>query len=726
MNLIFRIVGLFFAFTVFSQKPEVLNDTIKTLYLEEVKVSSIRAKSTDPITHTNLSKEEFKSRNLGQDIPVLLNFLPGVVTTSDAGAGIGYTGIRIRGSDATRVNVTLNGIPFNDSESQAAFWVNLPDFSSSIENIQLQRGVGTSTNGAGAFGASLNILTDAIQPKASSLFSTSYGSFNSMRNTLKFSTGILNKYFELSGRLSKIQSDGYINRANSNLKSYFLQASLKKGSTLIKAIAFGGHEVTYQSWYGTEDLSNRKFNPAGSIYNDGKLIGFYDNQEDNYRQDHYQFHWNEKINSFWTTSLGLNYTYGRGYYEEYNDSGVETNFSYLGLTPINIGGEIISTTKNVTRKWLDNDYYVFTGNANYLNGNIRIDIGILFSRYIGDHFGTLIWAQHSGNILPRKRVYENKGEKKEKNFYIKFEKPITSQIKGFLDLQYRKINYEINGDLAGPERFNINSSYNFFNPKAGITYIFNKNQQLYLSYSKAQREPSRADFENGNPKPEILNDFELGWRIKKNFFQVQSNLYLMSYKDQLALNGAIDNVGNPIRENIGKSSRFGIEIDSKLKFSEKWTLQPNISLSKNNNKDVYFKKDGVLTYIGDTKLSYSPELVIGNILVFKPIQNIYIGFLTKYVGEQYMSNIEAEKSKLDSYLVSDINISYHWEPESIAKEIRLDVLVNNVFNKMYISNGYYYTYEDTWTLPNQIKTIEGAAFYPQAGINFLAGITINF
>ena len=360
----------------FSQEIEESTDSLKVFMLEEVKVSSIRAKKTDPVTHSNINKEDIKSRNLGQDIPILLNYLPGVVTTSDAGAGIGYTGIRVRGSDASRVNVTLNGIPFNDSESQGTFWVNLPDFASSIESIQLQRGVGTSTNGSGSFGASLNILTDAMQNKASSSLITSVGSFNTIRNTLKFSTGLLNNYFELSGRLSKIRSDGYVDRASSNLKSYFLQGAYKDENTLIKAIAFGGHEITYQSWYGIEDLSNRTYNPAGAIYNDnGLLTSFYDSQEDNYRQDHYQFHWNEQMNSLWSTSLGLNYTYGRGYYEEYNDSGSETNFSYLQLNPFNIGSETISETENVTRKWLDNNYYVLTTSANYIKGQTRIGHG---------------------------------------------------------------------------------------------------------------------------------------------------------------------------------------------------------------------------------------------------------------------------------------------------------------------------------------------------------------
>jgi len=711
----------------FSQEIEESTDSLKVFMLEEVKVSSIRAKKTDPVTHSNINKEDIKSRNLGQDIPILLNYLPGVVTTSDAGAGIGYTGIRVRGSDASRVNVTLNGIPFNDSESQGTFWVNLPDFASSIESIQLQRGVGTSTNGSGSFGASLNILTDAMQNKASSSLITSVGSFNTIRNTLKFSTGLLNNYFELSGRLSKIRSNGYIDRASSNLKSYFLQGAYKDENTLIKAIAFGGHEITYQSWYGIEDLSNRTYNPAGAIYDDnGLLTSFYDSQEDNYRQDHYQFHWNEQINSLWSTSIGLNHTYGRGYYEEYNDSGSDTNFSYLQLNPFNIGSETISETENVTRKWLDNNYYVLTTSANYIKGQTRIDMGVFFSRYIGDHFGTILWAQNSGDILPKKRFYENKGDKKEINIYAKLEQPMTDQITGFIDLQYRNVNYDINGVLAGPRLFKVNSKYNFFNPKAGLTYQMVNNQQLYFSYSKAQREPTRSDFENGNPKPEILDNLEFGWRINQNFFQAYSNIYLMVYKDQLALTGSLDDVGTPIRENIGESSRLGIEIEIKVNLSKKWVLQSNIALSKNTNKDFYFKRDGVLNFLGNTRLSYSPELVFGNIVTYKPITNLNISLLTKLVGEQYMSNIEAQGSRLDSYSVNDINISYQWKPQSAISLMTLNLLINNVFDKKYVSNGYFYTYDDNWSSPNQITTIEGTGYYPQAGINFLIGLTTSF
>ena len=728
MKSIFR--GLFFliSFNIFSQYDVEIIDSLDIFELEEVRVSTIRAKITDPVTQTNISKNYISSRNLGQDIPILLNYLPGVVTTSDAGTGIGYTGIRVRGSDASRVNVTLNGIPFNDSESQSTYWVNLPDFASSIENIQLQRGVGTSTNGSGAFGASLNILTDIMQEKASASLSSSIGTYNTFKSTLKFSTGLLNNHIEISGRLSKITSDGYIDRATSDLKSYFLQGAFKDENTLIKAIAFGGHEITYQSWYGTEDLAQRTYNPAGAIYNqNGLLTGFYDSQEDNYRQDHYQFHWNEKINYLWTASFGLNYTYGRGYYEEYNDSfGGNTNFAYLQLTPYELGGETISETENVTRKWLDNNYYVFTASTNYLKNKTRLDFGLLLSRYIGDHFGTLLWAQRPGDILPRKRFYDNQGDKKELNFYLKLEQPLNDKITGFIDIQYRNVDYFVNGVVAGPQLFEVDSNFKFFNPKTGLTYKADDNNQFYFSYSKAQREPSRGDYENGNPKPEVLNNFELGWRVNNNSFQIYSNLYLMLYKDQLALTGSLDDVGTPIRENIGKSSRLGIEVEAKASISDNWFLQPNLAISKNTNQDFYFKRDGILNYLGNTKLSYSPEIVFGNTLVYKPSDSFNISLLTKFVGEQYMSNIESKKSQLESYFVNDINISYQLKPKKTIKGIGLSLLINNIFDQKCASNGYFYTYDDNWSSPNEVKTIEGVGYYPQAGINFIVGLDLKF
>ena len=713
-------------------------DSLSTITLEEVRLTGIKAKDNTPVTFTNVSKKDIASRNLGQDIPILLNYLPAVVTTSDAGAGIGYSGIRVRGSDATRVNVTLNGIPYNDAESQGTFWVNLPDFASSVQQIQLQRGVGTSTNGSAAFGASLNIETSGIQQNAFSSLSSSLGSFNTFKNTFQFSTGMLNDHFSFSGRLSKINSNGYIDRAASNLDAYFFQAAFQDENTLIKVLIFGGHEITYQSWYGVDAetlVSNRTYNPAGEIYdNNGNLTGFYDNQVDDYTQDHYQFHWDEKINAFWSSSLGLNYTYGRGFYEEYNDVwynenisfGGDTSFDYLQIQPFNIGETTLESTENISQKWLDNDYYVLTLGLNYLAAETTINFGGLYSRYIGDHFGNLVWGQTIGEVLPNHRFYENQGVKTEGSFFAKATHQLSSKLTGFLDLQIRGIDYKVEGTISEPDNFDVDYQFTFFNPKAGLTYTLSQKQNIYFSYAKAQREPNRTDYENGSPKPEKLNDFELGWRINNEKVRVQSNLYWMEYHDQLVLTGAIDEVGAPIRQNVGKSRRVGLEVDATIQLADQWLLKPNLALSSNQNLDFYFKRDGVLQSLGKTQLAYSPGVVAGNALVFAPSTRFQVGLLSKYVGKQYMGNIDSENSTLPSYFVSDINLVFTWQPNRWIKEIQWLTTVNNIFNFKYESNGYFYTYDDDWSTSGQITTIEGAGYYPQAGIHFLSGLKLTF
>ena len=728
------------ASVLLAQEPnaQTVKDSLSTISLEEVLLTGIRAKEDIPVTFTNLSRQDLAPRNLGQDIPILLNYLPGVVTTSDAGAGIGYTGIRVRGTDATRVNVTINGIPYNDSESQGTFWVNLPDFASSVEAIQLQRGVGTSTNGSAAFGASLNLETDAVQEQAYATLASSLGSFNTIKNTLRFSSGILNEGFTLSGRLSQINSEGYVDRAASNLDAYYFQGTFKDETTLIKALVFGGQEITYQSWYGLDPdtlKNNRRYNPAGEVYDtQGNRIAFYENQVDNYAQEHYQFHWNERLNSKWNIALGLNYTHGSGFYEEYNDlwydqnisfSGA-TSFDYLQLKPFTIGNTTISDSENISQKWLDNDYYVITLGLNYNTEDTSLNFGGLYSYYVGDHFGDLIWGQSLGEVLPNHRFYENQGIKKEGSFFAKATQTFSEGFTGFIDLQLRSIGYQVSGQIAGPASFSVDDNFVFFNPKAGLTYEVSSGQKLYFSYAKAQREPNRTDYENGNPKPEKLDDFELGWRINTPKLQAQTNVYWMEYKDQLVLTGAIDAVGSPIRQNVGKSRRIGIELEFKINLNSNWLWQPNIALSSNQNLDFYFKRDGVLENLGKTQLAYSPNLVGGNAIMYVPSTRFQIGLLSKYVGKQYMGNIDSENSTLSAYFVNDLSAVYTWQPNKWIQEIQWSLLVNNIFNAQYESNGYFYTFDDTWSAPGQVTTVEGAGYYPQAGINFLTGVMLRF
>ena len=478
-QLITAVLSLLF-FNLSAQ--EKVQDSTKVQILEEVLVQSIRVSADSPITHSNIDKAALAKTNLGQDIPVLLNYLPSVVTTTDAGAGIGYTSIRVRGSDATRVNITINGIPYNDSESQGTFWVNMPDFASSIENLQLQRGVGTSTNGSGSFGASINILSDAVSEKAYGEIGVAGGSFNSQKYNVKFSTGLLNDHIELSGRLSKISSDGYIDRATSDLKSYFLQGAYVNDNTLVKALAFGGKEKTYQAWYGidAETLeTDRTFNPSGIYTDDEGNVKFYDNETDNYSQDHYQLFWNQKIHNYWTTNLGLNYTYGRGYYEQYKE---DQDFDFYNLDPIIIGDEIINTTDLIRRRWLDNDYYVVNATINYKKDQLDVSAGAFYSHYDGDHFGEIIWAKYASNSEIRDRYYEGNGTKNEFTVFAKTTYTINDRWSAYGDLQGRFINYKTSGVTSDKVPLEVDEDYNFFNPKAGLTFELSQKIQFYASY----------------------------------------------------------------------------------------------------------------------------------------------------------------------------------------------------------------------------------------------------
>ena len=721
-----------------NAQQQVTNDSIKTEKLDEVVVSSVRVKADAPVTHSNLTKKEIEKRNLGQDIATQLNFLPSVVTTSDAGAGIGYTGFRVRGTANQGINVTINGIPYNDSESATSFFVNLQDFTSSVENLQLQRGVGTSTNGPGAFGASLNILTDNVSEEAYASTSHTFGSYNTRRNNFKFSTGLINNKFEFSGRLSQIKSDGYIERASSNLKSYFLQGAYKDDNTLIKLIHFAGSEVTYQSWFGIDKAtlrSNRKYNPAGARFDEnGNPEGFHDNQVDDYKQDHYQLHWTQKINNNWTTNLSMNYTYGRGFFEEYIDDWFAKNilvdgssdFSLYGINPITVNGEVINSSDLVRRRWLNNDYYVVSGNVNYNSEKFEVNSGVFFSKYVGDHFGEVIWSRYGDNYDLGDRYYFGVGKKNEFSAFSKINYSLNDKWKFYLDLQGRFISYKTTGQNSDVEDLIIDKNYNFFNPKFGASYKINLENQLYASFARAHREPNRTDFENGNPKPERLDDIELGWRHNSGTFKLSLNGFYMDYQNQLVLTGQLDNVGAPIRANSGSSYRLGLELDTDIKFSNKLSLQYNISLSKNKNRAFYFERNDVLENLGNTEISYSPSIVTGATLVYKPIENLYLAYLSKYVGEQYMGNIDSNVSKLDSFSVSDINITYGLKNISIVDSIEFSLLVNNIFNSKYQSNGYFYTYDDTWTTAGTTTTIEGNGFYPQATRNFLIGATLKF
>lgn len=720
-SILFSLCAIVISQSNFAQQS--LSDTIKVSNLDEVVIAAIRATEKTPMAHSTLSKAEISKRNLGQDIPTLLNFMPSVVTTTDAGNGVGYSGIRVRGSDATRVNVTINGIPYNDSESQGTFWVNLPDFASSTENIQLQRGVGTSTNGSAAFGASLNLLTDAqvIVPSAS--ISTSFGSYNTQKYTVKFSTGLINDAFELSGRLSKISSDGYIDRATSNLQSYFFQGSYKFKTSLFKALVFGGKEITYQAWNGIEDKAllktNRRFNTSGIYYDVQGVMKFYDNEIDNYKQDHYQLHWSEKWSESFTSHLAIHYTKGYGYFENYKANQKVKEYYLLDN---DLSGNTIEVTDLVRRKILDNNFYGFVFSGNYVQEKWNIAVGGAANKYDGNHIGKVIWTNESVMIQPDQQYYLDHSTKTDANIYAKLTYDLSNNFSVYADMQMRYVTYKTQGYETGF----VNDNFSFFNPKGGFNYVLNAKSSFYLSYAKAHREPNRNDYENGSPKPEELNDFELGWRFNNNQTKFTINGYYMRYKNQLVVTGALNDVGALVRENVGDSYRLGVEADATIQVLPKWFLAPSITVSSNKNKDYITHWNGELVNLGNTNIAFSPNVVASSGITYIPVSGFQISLLTKFVGEQYMGNVDTATSKLSAYYTNDLSLNYNWFPNKIFKSVQFSVLLNNIFNVKYISNGYYYSYDDNWTNPSQISTIEGAGYYPQATFNALAGITLKF
>ena len=680
--------------------------------LDEVLVSAVRATSSIPVTYSNLSKKELAKRNLGQDIPVLLNYLPSVISSSDAGAGVGYTYLNVRGSNSERINVTINGIPYNDPESHGTFWVNLGDFASSTENLQLQRGVGTSTNGSGAFGASLNILTDAISENAGGEISNSFGSYGTRKHTVKFTTGKINEHLEVSGRFSNIHSDGYVDRAFTDLKSYFLQASYKDENTLIKAVSFGGAERTYQAWYGLDPQQlkeDRRQNPYT-----------YENEVDDYKQNHYQIHWNEQLNSHWSTNLGLNYTKGAGFFEQYKAAENAADFNNL----IEDGSDVI------VRRWLDNDFYVLNFNTNYNDERLNFISGISYSKYTGDHFGEVIWGSNlASGVSFGDRYYFSDAKKTDMSVFSKATYEINEKVAAYLDLQGRFVSYKTAGLTSNRNPLDVDAKFNFFNPKAGFIYKIAAQNSVYLSYARANREANRNDFENGVSSPEILDDIELGWRYKSDQIQLNTNIYYMRYKNQLVLTGAIDDVGAPIRATSGKSYRLGLEIDADIKLNDQFSIKSNAAFSTNKNEDFTAPIDGNLLNLGNTPLSFSPNVIVGNMLVYQPKDNFQISFLSKYVGEQFMSNLNSSVSKLDvldSYFTSDLNFVYEIATKKVFDAIIISGLINNIFNTEYVDRGYYYTYDDTWSNPGSSTTVDGAGYYPQATRNFLVGVTLKF
>ena len=730
----------------------------RSLLIDQINVNASRLHSKAPFSHSDLDKEEIEKRNLAQDVPYILRWTPSTVISSDAGTGIGYTSMRIRGSDQTRINVTLNGVPLNDGESQQVFWVDLPDFLSSVESIEIQRGVGTSSNGAGAFGATVDLNTSQIHQDAFGKASLSYGSFNTLKTNLQFGTGMLDNGLSFEGRLSRIHSDGFIRRAEANLLSGFGTLAYVKNNFSIRLNAFTGKEVTYQAWNGVPAQfvqidSLRNFNTGGTE----KTGSPHDNEVDDYTQTHYQLVLNRALNNNLDFNATLHYTAGKGFFEQY-----KADQAYSDYLIGNEEGDVIR------KRWLDNDFYGLVYSLAYTNDDntFNTTFGGGLNTYKGRHFGEAIWAESIGEISGADYYYDNDAEKNDINFYLKTVYDLDPRTHVFVDVQYRHINYSFEEDFdssfdPGTQEVQLN----FFNPKFGVQYDLAANQSLYASFAAASHEPNRTDYTESSadtrPKHESLIDVELGHNLSNAKWSLNTNLYYMRYNNQLVLTGRLNDVGAYTRTNIKDSYRAGIELELGAKLSKKFELRSNVTLSQNRVKNFteyidnwdYWFQDFTLPPeelepiqftrdYEEAPLSFSPSAIGAIQIIYMPLEgtplatnnNLQVEWSTKYISKQYIDNTGNENTVLDAYNFSDLRFSYS-KKNSRLKDLKFNLLIRNVLNQKFSSNAWTYRFRSGGYNPvpdDPYARLEGGevynltGFYPQAGINFLAGVTIGF
>ena len=724
---------------LFAQQP--VKKIKDTTYLQPVEVSAVKAADKAPFTKVNLTKQDIEKTNLGQDLPFVLDQTPSVVVNSDAGAGVGYTGIHIRGTDETRINVTLNGIPYNDAEDQGTYFVDVPDLVSSAGQIQIQRGVGTSSNGAGAFGGTININTNEFNDSAYAEINNSFGSYNTWKNTIRAGSGLLDGHFTFDARLSQINSDGYIDRAFSHLKSIYLSAAYVSKKSSLRFNIISGKEQTYQAWDGVPQDSlatNRTYNDLGTE----KPGAPYSDQTDNYQQDHYQLFFNHTFSDKITFSTIAFMTYGRGYYQEYHGVAAETaagdnsqtTYAFYGLPNPVYGDDTITNTDLTRQLWLDNHFYGQIGSLEYKDNKNDIIVSGEWTRYKGTHFGNITWAENGGIPNDDYQYYNYPVLKTDITTYAKWQHKITNNWLSFLDVQYRNVYYRIDGFEgdsvnAALSNLHVANSYNFVNPKAGITYIKNT-WQAYLSYAMANKEPNHDDFANITipPKPETLNDFELGVARKQKNYEWGANIYYMNYVNQLVNTGQLNSVGNNIRVNVPNSYRLGLELQGKVKITDWANVNANATFSKNkiklftgilNEYDSNYNLIGQKTTLyNNTTITFSPSVIAGGSINFIPVKKGEISLISKYVSSQYLDNTSTQSRNIASYYVQNIRFSYLLENKTVHK-ISLILQANNVFSKKYNSTGN--TYPDI----ESGQVVNYNYYFPMAPINFMFAVNIS-
>lgn len=708
-----------------------------SIMADEVVVVATRANRNTPVAQATVKRDEIRQQNQGQDVPYMLALTPSLVTSSDAGAGVGYTSFRIRGTDVNRINVTVNGIPLNDAESHGVWWVDLPDFSSSVDNIQIQRGVGTSSVGAGAFGASINLQTFSLNKNPHAEVNSAYGSYNTWKNTVSVGSGLIKDHFTFDARVSKVSSDGFIDRASSDLKSLHISAAYRDQKNILRFNILTGTEKTYQAWDGVprEILkTNRSYNGLGGYYDDKNILKYYDNQTDNYQQDHYQIQYSREINRYLSFNTSLHYTHGKGYYEEYKENAKLGDYN---LQNVIIKDSTIKKSDLVRRKWLDNDFYGITYSLNYQQNNISFNLGGGVNNYYGKHYGNVIWAKFASNADPNHRYYYSDGNKTDYSIFGKLGYQLTRMINLFADVQYRHIVHDMVGVDDDQRDITQKHTFNFVNPKAGLNLTINEYQNLYAFWGIAQREPTRNNFVDADPgKPlpvsEKLLDYELGYTLSSDLLKANINFYFMDYFDQLVLTGEINDVGSPVMTNVPRSYRQGVEISATVQPVKQFAWNGNLTVSRNKIKNFTDHIDNwdywadpenqplqVTDKLGETDIAFSPAIIASSQFQYKPSEIVNVSFNSKYVGKQYIDNTSNDNRLLDAYLVNDLRINTALK---LGKLIKLETIVsvNNIFNAEYETNAWLYQYIEG----NELKIMDG--FYPQAGRNYMISFILNF
>lgn len=715
-------------------------DTV--IALDDVEIVANRANSKTPVAYTNVGRRELQKVNDGRDIPYLLSMTPSLITTSDAGSGVGYTSLRVRGSDGSRINVMANGIPVNDAESHNVYWVNMPDLASSLQDIQIQRGVGTSANGSGAFGASINMVTDVSPLNPYGELSSSYGSYSTYKETLRAGTGLIDEHWSAEVRVSSLGSNGYIDRAKSRLWSYFGQVSYENGATRLRFLGFGGKQKTYMAWdYASKEEMReygRRYNPCGRYVDSDGNVAFYADQNDNYTQHHLQLLLNQHLADGWYLSAGLHYTKGDGYYEQYK---TRRSLVEYGLDPFELDGETVTKSDLIRLKKMDNGFGGGVFSVNYVSGRVNAVLGGALNNFKGHHFGQIAWVRnYIGALDPLQEYYRNTGEKLDGNIYARANVDLLSGLSAFGDVQYRHINYTIKGvsdtyDYATGEmqRLDIHRRYNFFNPKLGLNWKLSRAQRLFASWGVAHKEPTRDNFIDCDadrlPKAERLFDYELGYTYEGSVFSAGVNLYYMDYKNQLVVTGQLSDTGNPISVNMPRSYRAGIEMQAQLRPVKWFDWQINATLSRNRIKNFveYIYEDEwtnpISFDLGDTPIAFSPDFTLANAFNFR-YGCFDASLASRYVSKQYMSNAKSDQQALDAYFVSDLRLGFTVKNFIGLKQLRAGFTIYNLFNEKYENNGYagagYY-------VENGEKVIYRYAGYAaQAPTNVMASVTLEF